>query len=305
MEDHYEFLVVFKDLLLKFPVAKTVVDADYNTLLLQIEKEKELINAMHKSDLTKLIAETDHHIDRTFIGMNRMIDAGLHHFDPETVEAAQSLYNRFNAFGDITHQSYEKQIADVTILLSDLKNDRYVDKVILIGLAPWVAELTETEATFEDLIEQRNTESAHKPQERLKDVRRDSDALYHRMIVRINASAIIAEVPMYDEFINELNARIEYFNEHSYHHTRKDIGAPGHCVIEDVPEQTYSGRPVTPLTKVYYREESKPTVELVFAHDFFVTYKNNVEVGTATLVIHGKNAYRGQMKTTFNISRAK
>ncbi|MDR1455786.1 MAG: hypothetical protein LBJ01_09055, partial [Tannerella sp.] len=58
-----------------------------------------------------------------------------------------------------------------------------------------------------------------------------------------------------------------------------------------------------PLTKVYFREEGHPTLELVFAKDYYVTYRNNIEVGTATMTIHGKVAYRGQVTVKFNIAR--
>jgi hypothetical protein len=304
-EEHYEFLVVLRDFLLTFPAAKAVVGADYDTLLVQIDEEKALIDDMRKSDLTQPIADTDQRIDRTVTGMNQVISAGLHHFNPDTVEAARVLKNRFKAFGNIVLKSYEEQIADVSILIGDLKSDQYADSVTLLGLSPWVTELSEAEATFEALIRQRNTESAHKPQEQSRSVRRDSDILYHRMTDRIDAAATMATTPIYDDFINEVNARIEYFNTHSHHHTRRDISVAGRCVIEDVAEQTYTGKPVTPLIKAYYREEGKPAVELIFARDFFVTYKNNVEVGTASLIIHGKNGYRGQVKTTFSITRAK
>lgn len=37
--------------------------------------------------------------------------------------------------------------------------------------------------------------------------------------------------------------------------------------------------------------------------DFSVTYRNNVNVGTATLILHGKGAYKGQKIVTFNIAR--
>ncbi|MDR1223485.1 MAG: DUF6261 family protein [Tannerella sp.] len=304
-EEHYEFLVVLKDLLLVFQAAKTVVGADYDTLLVQIDEEKALINNMRKSDFTQTIADTDQRIDRTVTGMNSLIDVGLHHFDPTAVEAARILKNRFKAFGDITHKAYEEQTADVNILIGDLNSDQYAGKVTLLGLSPWVTELAEAEATFESLIRQRNTESAQKPQGDFRSVRRDSDILYHRMTDRINAAATIAAAPIYDDFINEINARIEYFNTHSHHHTRKNISVAGRCVIEDVAEQTWTGKPVTPLIKACYRQEGKPAVELIFARDFFVTYKNNVKVGTATLIIHGKNGYRGQVKTTFSITGAK
>jgi hypothetical protein len=303
LEYHYEFLVVFKDLLVTFKTTMEVVSADYPDLLVQIEKELQLIDAMRKSDFTQLIADADDRIERNVTGMNSIIDAGLHHFSPGVVDAAKSLHNRFKSFGNITRKSYETQIADINILIEDLLSDRYADKVTLIGLSPWVTELTAAETAFEDLISRRNTEYTGKPVEIFQDVRRESDALYHRMTLRINAAAIMSTTPVYDDFIGELNARIEYFNTHYRHHARKNIGASDHCVIEEIPVQNYTGKAVTPIPRAYYREEGKPTFELVFAHDFYVTYRNNVEVGTAELVIHGKGLYRGAIKTTFNISR--
>jgi hypothetical protein len=304
LEYHYEFLVVLKDLLLTFQSAMEVVGtADYENLLVQIEKEKKLIDAMRKSDFTQSIADADDRIERDVTGMNSIIDAGLHHFSPDVVDAAKSLHNRFKSFGNITRKSYETQVADINILIEDLLSDRYAGKVSLVGLSSWVTELTAAEAAFEDLISRRNTEYTGKPEEIFQDVRRESDAIYHRMTLRINAAAVMNPQPVYDSFIGELNARIEYFNTHYRHHARKNIGTADHCVVEEIPVQNHTGKAVTPIPRAYYREEGKPTVELVFAHDFYVTYRNNVEVGTAELVLHGKGLYRGTVKTTFNISR--
>jgi hypothetical protein len=303
LEYHYEFLVVFKDLLLNSPSVLAIVGTDRDSLLVQIEKEMKLIDAMRKSDLTQPVAEADQRVDRDITGMNSVIDAGLHHFDANIVEAAKSLRNRFKNFGDITRKSYEMQVADVNILLEDLRSSHYSEKVLLLGLTPWVTELTDAEAAFEDLLSRRNTEYTGKPAEHFRVVRRESEALYHRMILRINAAAVMNPEPAVDTFIGELNARIEYFNIHYRHHARRDIGAADHCVIEEIPVQAYTGKAVTPLPKAHYREEGKPSVELVFAHDFSVTYRNNLDVGTADLILHGKGAYKGQKKTTFNISR--
>jgi hypothetical protein len=74
-------------------------------------------------------------------------------------------------------------------------------------------------------------------------------------------------------------------------------------VVETIDTQKYTEKAVTPIPRGYYREEGKPTVELVFAKDFSVTYKNNKEVGTAELTLHGKGAYKGQKTVTFNIAR--
>jgi hypothetical protein len=107
----------------------------------------------------------------------------------------------------------------------------------------------------------------------------------------------------YDEFINKLNVQVAYFNEHNHRAARKDLGEGEHTVIEPIATQQYTEKAVTPLPKAYYREEGKPTVELVFAKDFSLTYKNNINVGTAEVTLHGKGAYKGQKTVTFNIAR--
>jgi hypothetical protein len=303
-EEHCEFMIVTRDLIVKHPVVQTLITPLYSEFVILIGREEELINLMKKSDYTKRIAEGDHHIDRTLIGMRGIIVAALHHFDPATVEAARSLLNRLEAFGSITRKAYEEETLDVNLLLGDLQSDEYAPKAAIVGLTPWIQELRTAETAFEQLLELRNTETARKPRGRIIDVRHEADAVYHRIADRIDAAATLADgSTTYDEFIAELNARITYFNSHAHQHARRDISVGEACVIEPLAVQLYTGRAVTPLPRAYYREEGKPTVELVFANDFTVTYKNNVDVGTADLILHGKGAYKGQKKTTFNISR--
>jgi hypothetical protein len=69
-----------------------------------------------------------------------------------------------------------------------------------------------------------------------------------------------------------------------------------------IPAQPHTGKPVTPIPDVYYTEEGKPTIEPVFTKDFTVTYRDNIEAGTATLIIHGKGAYKGTKTVTFNVN---
>jgi hypothetical protein len=296
-------MIVFRHLLRKFPDAEAVVAAllaDFDPLLAQ---EGALVDFMRKSDYTQKIAEADHRVDNVLIGIRAVVVAALHHVDPTWREAAQSLKNRLDAFGDIARKSYDAETAAVNILLRDLNSAEYVNKVALIGLAPWVAELQAAETLFEALLEERNVEAADKPQGNLKDVRRAIDVIYHRMIERIGAAATLDDTDLYTQFINELNAEIARFNEQHHHHARKDISVGEHTVVEPIATQQYTEKAVTPLPKAYYREEGKPTVELVFAKDFSLTYKNNVNVGTAEVTLHGKGAYKGQKTVTFNIAR--
>jgi hypothetical protein len=71
-----------------------------------------------------------------------------------------------------------------------------------------------------------------------------------------------------------------------------------------IPEQEYTGKAVTPIPRVFFKSANGETKELQFSEDFFVTYRNNTEVGEATVVIHGKGKYCGSHNSTFHIARA-
>jgi hypothetical protein len=70
------------------------------------------------------------------------------------------------------------------------------------------------------------------------------------------------------------------------------------AVTEPIATQKYTGKAITPLPEVYY--EGK---ELTFANDYSLTYHNNIEVGEATIIMHGKGRFNGQHERKFNIEK--
>jgi hypothetical protein len=74
-----------------------------------------------------------------------------------------------------------------------------------------------------------------------------------------------------------------------------------HTSVAPIPEQVYTGKQLTPLPRVFHKAHEAELRELVFAQDFTVTYKNNMDVGEAKLSIHGKGKYTGRYDTTFHI----
>jgi hypothetical protein len=70
------------------------------------------------------------------------------------------------------------------------------------------------------------------------------------------------------------------------------------AVTEPIPSHVYTGKAITPIPVLYY--EGK---ELVFTVDFSLSYKNNVEVGEATVTMHGKGKFNGRNIRKFNIER--
>ncbi|MDR1680728.1 MAG: DUF6261 family protein [Prevotellaceae bacterium] len=303
---HYEYLKEFATLL-NAPASadvKTAVTAllpEFNTAL---AAEEALVNKMRKSDLTEPIAAADDRVDRCLAGINEVIASARHHFTPAIVAAGESLYNRVHSFGEIRHKDYEAGSAAVNLLISDLNSAEYASKAALVGLTPWIAELTAAEGAFEALMRQRYAETAQKPQGTVADARRRSEAAYRLIVARIDAAAVMSDTPaVFETFIANLNAIIEYFNEHAPQATRRNLAAGNRTVIAPVAAQRYTGAPITPTPEVYYRDgDAAATVRLALGHDFEVTYKNNTAPGMAQLTVHGKGAYQGKVLTTFAIA---
>jgi len=64
-----------------------------------------------------------------------------------------------------------------------------------------------------------------------------------------------------------------------------------------VSDQVYTGKTLKPSVKVVLNKKT-----LKKGTDYTVSYKNNKSVGTATVIITGKNNYRGTKKVTFRIN---
>jgi hypothetical protein len=292
-EAHYQFLNLFHQLLMEFPAVQSIVAMFYDEFAALLAQEKQIVDAQKSSDYTRQIADADHRDDRLITGIRETVNAALRHFDPAVVAAAQSLWLRLKAFGEIQSKTYEEEAAAINILLDDLQTSEYVPKVNLLALDPWVNELREAVTDFERLLRLRNEEQAGKPQQRMRDLRRQIENLYRSMVTRINSAATLDTTNAYALFIDRLNTQIAYFNDHNHHPAPKNIRTAN---VDAIPVQQYTGKAITPIPAVYMEG-----VELSFAKDFTLTYRNNVQRGVAEVNITGKGNYTGRKTITFNI----
>jgi hypothetical protein len=300
-EAHLEFQVVFIDLLDKFPAVKALVATFYDTCYGLLGQAKKLVDAARKSSTTQKLIDADRRVDRDVVTVGAAIRAALNHFEPAVADAARVLYDRLKVFGDIKTKAYKEESAAVQLLLSEFTGALAPQVALVVGLDAWLAELTEAEAEFMALFALRNTELADRPHENLRDVYRQFEVEYGKATTCLNTDLILHGEATCGDFVRQLNEQIKYFNEHNHQRSKKDLAAAGACVVEPIPTQTYTGKPIAVIPTVSYREANKPDKELVFATDFTVTYKDNTEAGTATVIIHGKGAYKGQKVGMFTI----
>lgn len=71
------------------------------------------------------------------------------------------------------------------------------------------------------------------------------------------------------------------------------------CNVSQLPAATYTGKAICPTVKVYYGN-----VLLKEKADYTVEYSNNINAGTATVVISGMGDYSGKKQLTFTIQKA-
>ena len=82
----------------------------------------------------------------------------------------------------------------------------------------------------------------------------------------------------------------------SFNVTAVDIGE---ATVSAIEEQTYTGKKIEPSPVVTYNG-----MRLLPGTDYTLSYENNVEAGTATVTVTGRDNFTGAVTTTFKIVRA-
>jgi hypothetical protein len=259
-----------------------------------------LIDRSHTSPLTPEVQSIDRDCDNQFAAIKRGITYYSKDIDAEKVAAAKLLMSVFKPMWYISSEPISAQFT----MLDEL-NERITASFDLlaalttIGLDNNWGLLKNTYHALQDVYERRLDDDAATALPAASGMKATVVKEYDGYCILIEQMMNVLPSATLEKLFHEMNElRKKYVV-----HLPKNLAAPGHCVIEDIPTQWYTGKVITPIPKAYYLEEGKPTVELFFPTDFTVTYESNKEVGMANATIHGKGHYKGQKNTTFKIVR--
>ena len=275
---HFRFFTRLKVLLtaagddLKTAIASLM--PEFNAWL---AKEDAVTDWVRRSAFTRKIAKADGEVDRLLVGINAIVQSGLHSSMSAIKESAEHVYDMLKNYGNITRESYDVEAGDVAKLLEQFAGP-YTQDVANLGIAMWVQQLQTAYNTFDSLLHQREAEQGEKPALMSAEVRKGIEGVYHQMANIINANATAGTSADFTAFIDILNPGIEHLNA-EFHRALKDISAPGRTLIAPIGTQTYTGFPVTPLSDVYYtppvdddeddddKKKNKPTEKLFLGKD--------------------------------------
>jgi len=225
------------------------------------------------------------------------VTAGLHHYIPAITNAAQIIADRMKPFGKMYDKTYGGSSAAVKALVYSFEHSLF-EEMNLLALSGWVNELKEAEAIFTQIFLLRTAELSTRPKIKFKKIRSETEASYRQIIKLINADLTTHGESICGPFAHKLNKLIKYTNEHSHRRARKGIE---YVNVTTLVDQLFTGKVVMPVPQLFFIEEGKMAIELIFSVDFTVTYRNNINRGTAVMIVHGKGAYRGTKTIPFNI----
>jgi hypothetical protein len=279
-------------------VQQPLLSARFTTLQTDVETLGGLMNRPRGSVLTPVLQEMDERIGTLYASIKRIVKTYEKDVDQGRAAAAKVLYNVLKPYWEVTKKRMASQMAEMTELFARVNgNQELMGALDMLGIGGTWEELTIKAMEFHSLYEERMAEEAASAAPSPSSMKGVVVTDYENFCIVMEQMLAVEPAPQLALLFNEMNMlRRKYATGHGI------LLDPALTTVEPFPVEPFTGKPVTPLPRVFFKAAAS-TVELQFAKDYTVTYRNNINVGEATLIIHGKGAYTGQYITTFHIAR--
>jgi hypothetical protein len=279
----------------------TLGTAKLQTLSLVNDRFAKRLHQQRASTLTPQIDEKEHLRDGLFSEIKRESKAGEQSSLPATAAAGGKMVVFLKPFWNIDREPIMSQSAQIKIINTRYNADSSLQQAAAtLGINSQMQSLFSTNNTLESLYNQRLAEMGTIELPSATSMKSEVVAAYDEFCETIEITySVQSSVTALQVLFNEMNSiRRKYA-------ARLPVPLDGeHTSVAPVDDQIYTGRHLTPLPRVFYRTDDGKLIELVFSQDYTVTYRNNVEVGEAHLIVHGKGKYSGSYVTTFHIIHA-
>jgi hypothetical protein len=252
-----------------------------------------LLNINRASDLTPKIEGMDKQRDTAFDEIKSTVKAALKSSVAATAAAAGRIMPILKPMWNIGREPIASQTAQIKQFITRITS--LSADITTLGIGPALSTLGTVNSNLESAyllrLDKMSALDGPSATAAAKAVVAAYDGLCAAVEVTLSALPTAALQLIFDD-LNGL--RIKYIS-----HLPTPL-TDTHTSVAPIPAQVYTGRHLTPIPRVFY-EKDGVLIELVFAEDFTVSYRNNVKVGEAKLFVHGKGKYTGTYTTTFHI----
>ncbi|MDR1896620.1 MAG: DUF6261 family protein [Prevotellaceae bacterium] len=209
-EEHFQLMTEFKKLIEASGASVLNIEQLFAVFLVLFGREDLAVEVFRKNDLTDDISATDALRDNIYRGFTLFVETHLYSPIPEKVEAANNIRTVIDHYGDFRNKSYNEETASINNFLQDI-NARCADDINTLNAAEWITNLSASNQTFDNLMNQRYDREAGQEYINLRETRREIDRVYNQITGFINAAIIVNGDAAYSDFVNKLNERISYY----------------------------------------------------------------------------------------------
>lgn len=271
-----------------------------------VATERTVFNWLLRSEYTAKKVAVDRQRDAVWKNTGRLLRVYTRHFDPSKRDAALRLQTLFAHYGDLPRAAYDAETVKIAGFVVLARGSDYAPAVATLGLGEWVEELGRLNDVFKELADAVLQEHSEKPATTLAEARRTTDLAMRSIAARVGSLITLNGPEGWSGFVDEYNVLVAHFNLllHEHYgrlHARIDIAD---ARVATIAPQPFTGRPVyviPDVAVVVVRNHIEQIEPLTFTKDFTVAYNDNVDPGTATILIKGVGRYAGQRTVTFNI----
>jgi hypothetical protein len=284
--------------------SKTII-LELGDPLLQVKFEKltgsvitlnSRINRVRSNPLTIQLKDIDMKIDTLFAELKRTIKAGEKSSSQSKSNAASLLMLTFKPFWNVTTKPMASQSSQLEALFSRVNADQdMLNALATLDINSTWEELINTNILFNQIYDKRLEEDAAATAPSASSGKTEVVKDYEDFCKAIEVTLSALPSPKLELLFNEINElRKKYV-------PRRPLKLDAeHVSVEPVAAQKFTGKAITPLTKAIYKTGTE-TIDLLFGTDYTLTYKNNIQMGQATITLHGKGKYSGNYIVTFYI----
>jgi flagellar biosynthesis chaperone FliJ len=209
-ERWFKFYLDFAGLVQRWTPAALGIEALYDAHRALVETADLLLEQLRKSFLTDDIKILDGRRDDCITAIRFALKSLLKSSDPAIRKDANKVMKVLDNYGNIAKMDYDTESAAVYNFVQDMEG-KYGAEAKKLELEGRVAELKSFNAQLMALTTERYAEQTARPDQKLADVRRRTDASYANMIKVIEAGMITNPDHNLDGFVKELNVIITHY----------------------------------------------------------------------------------------------
>lgn len=176
-------------------------------------------NRLYKANQLTLVSDNlaslDDQRDRQFMSLRMMLEASLHHPQPELQQHARSVLDHLDTFGkDIIRKNYPTETAILNKILEDWRTQPALsESLAALGLTVWQKRLEDLNQRFHDLYVSRAQGAGSGQVETMKQLRDATVDSYFGLRELINALYVVnKKAEPFAKLINEINGLIDKYN---------------------------------------------------------------------------------------------